>query len=232
MASNTSKVRFIAQVLVGILLLAAAQINIGSQGQLQAAERPKAQPVEYFALPGYSALARKDVRDELGLSAEQFTKLQEISKNYWEAVRQPGAKIDWTKLSAEERKKKMEELTAENKKRSEEARKQVAKVLTPEQVKKAEMIELRVYAPQFLLYGQATEKLGLTDEQKQHLRQSREDLQKKMTELQQQMQKLQEQAGKDALQMLTPEQVEKLKQLQRDGFSGFIRPPVEVTPKP
>lgn len=232
MASNRSKVRPIPQVLAVLVLLVGAECTLaGPPGAPPAAERPQGQPPEYFALPGYSALARKDVREELGLTAEQVAKLREINREYLEAFRPPAAKVDWAKLSAEERTKKMAELAAASRKHVDEARRQVAAVLTPGQLKKAEAVELRLHAAQFLLYGQAAERLGLTDEQKQHLRQGRKDLQKKMAELQQQMQKLQEQAGKDALQVLSPEQVEKLKQVQREGFWGSARPPGEVTPK-
>lgn len=211
------------------LALAAVLSLAGAGRAAQGVEPAKAAPpapvrppqMEFITLPGYAALSRKDVRDDLGLTADQTKKLVQISQNYLEELRQQNPFRDLGKLPAEERTKKLEEITAEHRKRQEGVRKQVEAVLTPEQVQKLELVELRQQVPQLLFYGPGADRLGLSDEQKEKLRKNREELQKTVTDLQRQMQKAHDQAGQAAVDLLTPEQVKKLKEMRKDASLGW-----------
>lgn len=210
----------------GILLAGLAfllQGTLGLDGTVQG-EQPGAKPAEYLYVPGYWTLSRKDTQKEIGLTEEQLAKLKEISKEFMGVTRKPYPQIDWAKLSEAERKQKIEEMTRESqkmmeeyKKRSAEAQKKAEAILTRDQLKKLEMIELRAYAPSFLLYGQGKDKLDLTPEQKEKLKKSQEEMQKRMTELQQKMTQAQDKANRAALEILTPEQIEKLKKMRKEA---------------
>jgi Spy/CpxP family protein refolding chaperone len=175
-----------------------------------------------FSVPVYWNLGRKDVQEEIGLTGEQTQKLKELAKKFFEASRQDYGKIDWSKMSAEERKKKSEEFMAENKRRTDQARKEIETLLTPEQMKKLETINLRQQATMFIYPGSLLDKLELSDQQKEQLQKFRDRHGKKMAELQKQMQKLQDQTGKTILELLTSEQVKKLKEISRGSFGGGV----------
>ncbi len=210
-----------------LLSMAVAVLGVGvaaANGHAQAvAPAQPAAGFSYFAVPGYWSLSRKDVQEEIGLTAEQLKSLNEISQKYNEAIRQSYAVLgkspqDMRKLSAEERRKKLAEIAAENEKRMEEARKQVDAVLAPEQARKLVKIELRPQALYYLLSSPSAP-LNLTDEQKEKLKQNRDEMQKKMADLQKQIHAVQEKAGADALELLTPEQLDKLREIHGKGFA-------------
>lgn len=180
---------------------------------------------EYLNLPGYMGLASKDIQKEIGLTEEQLQKLKEISKEAQATPWKQPPQVNWTKMTEAERKKALEEMqknskkwTEEYQKRTAEARKKIEAVLTPEQRSKLQDIELRMVAGSMLLYGSVGEKLALTDQQKEQLKQNKDQLQKKLAELQQQMQKAQDQATQAAFKMLTPEQLEQLKKFRQEGY--------------
>jgi Spy/CpxP family protein refolding chaperone len=203
--------------LIGLVLVLAAQAR---------ADEPKKPVPSYLYVPGYPSLSSKIVQKEIGLTEEQVNKITEISKETQAAAR-PYPHVDWAKLSEEERKKKQAEMSKayekwsqEYKKRTEEARQRIDAVLTPEQISKLEMIEVRAYSAPMLLHGGLNEKLKLTDEQKEQLSRQNDKLQKKIAELQQQQQTVQNQANRAAMEILTPEQVAELKKLRKEGFRG------------
>ena len=215
----TAKLLSMAVAVLGVGLAAA-----NGHAQTVAPAQPAAGAgFSYFAVPGYWSLSRKDVQEEIGLTAEQLKSLNEISQKYNEAIRQSYAVLgkspeDVRKLSAEERRKKLAEIAAENEKRMEEARKQVDAVLAPGQARKLVKIELRPQALYYLLSSPSAP-LNLTDEQKEKLKQNRDEMQKKMADLQKQIHAVQEKAGADALELLTPEQLDKLRELHGKGFA-------------
>ena len=142
-------------------------------------------PHDYISLPGaYWMLGRQEVRDEVGLTAEQSEQLKQISRKFADANRQATAGIDWAKLSPEERRKKYGEMMAENKRRTDGFSKQVQDVLTADQKHKFELLDLRQQAMQLLFFTPDAEKLGLTDRQKEKLRKDRDEHHKKMRDLQ------------------------------------------------
>lgn len=220
---DTLKLFAVTLVVAGVTWLFA----VGGRERVRAAEPAKPEAPwqhltrDYISLPGvYWSLGRKSVRDEVGITAEQTEQLKEISRKFTEASRPATGAGDWAKLSAEERKQKYAEMMAENKKRMEDFSKQVQEVLTADQKGKLEMIDLRQHALQLLLYAPTAEKVGLSDQQNERLRKNREEYQAKTNELQRQIQKLHDQAGQAALELLTPEQIEKLKRMRRGGGAG------------
>jgi hypothetical protein len=202
-------------------------IGAGTWSGYLRAEQPKdsakvdqpSWPPGHFSVPYYENLSRKDVREEIGLNAEQNRKLKELSQKFFEASRKAYGTEDWSKLSPEERKKKFAETVAENKSRTDQARKDIDALLTREQLEKLQAINLRQQAAQLLWsYNFLRDKLGLTKEQQDQFRKNREELMSKTAELQQQIQKLYDQAGKTTLELLTPEQREKLKEVRSKGL--------------
>lgn len=210
--------------------LAGLVFLLGLFGQALA-DKP-AVPV-YLNLPGYMSLASKDVQKEIGLTEEQIQKLKEISQRLQATPWKQQPVVDWAKLTEEDRKKKTEEFRKEYdkwaaayKKRTEEAQKQIEAILNPEQRAKLQVVEIRLYAGPMLLYGNLGEKLELTDQQKEQLKQKKDQLQKKLAELNQQSQKAQDQANQAALKILTPEQLEQLKKLRKEGYQwGHLTAP-------
>ncbi len=219
-----------------LLLLAGSVLLFGLLGQVLADKPAKPAVPEYLYVPGYMGLASKDVQKEVGLTEEQVQKLKEISKGLQQTGFKQQPRVDWAKLTEEQRKKKTEEYRKEYdkwaavyKKRAEEAREQADAVLTPEQKAKLQVVELRMFAAPMVLNGYQAEKLNLTAQQKEQLSEAKDKLQKRMAELQQQMQKAQAEANRAALKVLTPEQLEQLKKLRQEGYRPGM--PGSVPPK-
>jgi tetratricopeptide (TPR) repeat protein len=118
-------------LLVGLGLL--LELTFQTTVSAQAPQPPKQPARDYFVVPGFPLLVRPEIRDELGLSDEQLKKLKDISQSYAEEVKKLQAQADLTKLPAEERQKKREDLLAAFQKRTEEDRQKVEAVLTEEQ---------------------------------------------------------------------------------------------------
>jgi len=167
-------------------------------------------------IPGYWSLRLENVQEELKLTDQQKEKIQQISEEYQQQIRQ-GYQQDWAKfreMSAEDRKKKYAELAEKRKKQTAAAGKQVEEVLQPQQLEALKMIELRIRGAAALRNPKIVEKLGLSEKQKQQLRKNQEKLTKKI-------QQLQRKSGKKTLDLLTPEQLDKLKQLHAEGYRAI-----------
>lgn len=163
----------------------------------------------YPGIPGYYLLRMEHVQRELGFSEEQKQKLDQITKQYYEDSRQ-----DWSglrDLSPEERQKKMADIREKTTKRMEALRKQTEELLLPHQLKQLKEIDFRMRAPAALANPRTLEQLGATEEQKEQLRLLREQTQEKTRQLQQEM-------VEKALQVLTPGQQEKLREMSTPGF--------------
>jgi len=161
-----------------------------------------------YALPGYGSLRMESVQKEVKLSDQQKKKLEEISKKYYELMRQ-GYKVDWAKLRelpAEQRKQKYAELAEKRKQQAAAARKQVEQVLSPQQLAAYKAIELRRRGAGMLRSPTIVQKLGLSKEQQERLQKNQQELSRKVQELYRE-------SGQKALGVLTPAQREKLKEL-------------------
>ena len=179
------------------------------------------QPARTYALgqagmgyvPGYHQLATPAAQEELELVPEQIEKLKEIGKKYREQM-QADRNVwkDWQKMTAEERKAKSAEIREKYKKRAENAKAEMEKVLLPHQIKMLAEMNFRTRAPYSLRNPKTLEQIGVTDEQKEKLKTIRE-------KLMQQYQELQKKSLQETLDVLTPEQKEKLKeQIKTRGY--------------
>jgi len=165
-------------------------------------------------------LGQKSVQDELKLSEDQLKKLGELRE------KQRGSFGELRNLDREARRKKMEEMRAENEKA-------LADVLKPEQLKRLKQISLQVGGASAFADPKVADELKLTSEQKdkiqsiqQESRQSlrglfqgggdREEARKKFAEAR-------KSANEKAMAVLTPEQQSKWKEMTGEPFKGEIR---------
>jgi hypothetical protein len=86
-----------------------------------------------------------------------------------------------------------------------QAEQRVRKILLPHQIKTLETAQLRMQIGNLLQYGPALERIGLTEQQKQRIQKNRADLAQKLHDLQRE-------AFQEIMEVLTPEQVDMLKQ--------------------
>ena len=165
------------------------------------------------SVPGYYQLGMPNVQKELELVPEQVEKLKEIGKKYYEQMRaDQNVWKDWQKMTPEERKAKSAQIQESYKKRAEAVKAEIEKVLLPHQIKLIKEIDFRTRAPYSLQNPWTLQQLGISDQQKEKLQKIRD----KMTE---QYQELQKKALEDAMNVLTPEQKEKLKeQIHTRGY--------------
>ena len=158
------------------------------------------------SLPGYWELGKEDVRKELELVPEQIEKLKELGKQYMKEMRTAYVgREDWKSLSQEERTAKYKEVYENRRKRTEEIRQEVEKILLPHQLEALRDMSVRRMGPSMLQSPRVAEAVQLTEEQKAKIQQIRQ-------EMLEQYKKLQEESSENILKLLTPEQKEKLKQ--------------------
>ena len=165
-------------------------------------------PATYLLLPGFAELRTESVQKELQLTDQQKDKLIAIGQKYYDETRR-----DWAALagmSAEERKGKYAEIRQKNLKRMQEIRKQVEEVLSPDQLERLKQISLRTRGAAALLNPKILDELGITEAQRNRLRQLRDQLQERIRQLQ-------EETLAKTLEMLSPEQRKKLEELTAEG---------------
>jgi Spy/CpxP family protein refolding chaperone len=171
-----------------------------------------------FGIPGYEMLPRGSVEKELGLSDEQKDKLKDLRQKIAEARRNE-PQFDFARLrsdDADERDKALKELNEAATKRADEAKTQLAEILTPKQVDQLKEIAFRQWASARLALPQSIQQVDLTDDQNKQLQTIRDDLQSKMVQLQREN-------FEKALAVLTPEQLKKLKeQFEKQPAGAFM----------
>lgn len=214
---------------------------VAAEGQAGAAGGAATYSPQYLMVPGHWILAQEGVQKEIGLSDEQKEKLQAIGKKYYEQARQGYRRwsaIDWQKLSEEERKQKMEEMrkhAAEAHKKRQQLTdaltKQVEEVLSAEQLSALKDIEFRQRAGYMLRNSRVLEAIGVNKKQQARLAKNQQQLNARMRELQRK-------AGEKALEILTPEQMEKLRKLHQEGYRSIwqqvravVKPGAEKKPE-
>ncbi len=154
-------------------------------------------------MPGYWILNQESVQRALRLTSAQRLKFESIAKEYHDRFQRDLAKI--RDLPREEQAKRLQELQRSMTKVRHHARAEIEKELRPEQVEQLREIDFLVRAGMAIYDLHAAEQLGISHEQN-------EKLQKLQKKLQEQMLKLQKENVEQALQLLTPDQVEKLRQ--------------------
>ncbi len=201
---------------VGILLSAFLLGVLAGSGQAaeEKKELPKGQPMMAYPKPGeglyylpppYWGLSRPDIQKELELLPEQIEKLKELSKRYWEQQQEVYKGVNWGTMTPEERTAKWKEVSERMKQQQEETRKEVEKILMPAQLATLRDIQFRQYVSGYLWSPQIAEKIGLTEDQKTQLNKLLQEYQEKQMHLMRELVEKQ-------LNVLTPEQKEKLKE--------------------
>jgi len=153
-------------------------------------------------IPGVWSLQLAQAQEELGLSAEQGERRRGIAAEYHEAMRDDAAPL--ADAAPEQRLALYEAMRYKQAARLESARRAVEQVLTPEQLDRLILAELRTRGAWALQSPQLQEQLGRSAQQKQKLRENREQLTRQGRQLQQE-------ALEESLRVLSPEQVEKLR---------------------
>jgi 3-isopropylmalate dehydratase small subunit len=183
---------------------AAAPVQAAS-GQPAAGAAPTWQQYALYNLPGYYALGQDLVRKEMQLVPEQEEALKKLAKESQQQIQELYVPLRNTQLSNEERTKIFQELQPKMKEMQVDVERQVKKILLPHQVKALEMAQLRTQIANMLQYGPALDRVGLSDDQKKQIQKNRAELAEKLYDLQ-------KEAFEDVTKILTPEQIDKLKQ--------------------
>jgi len=218
------KVRLFS-MLVAACAMAAGVLLCGSVPQvaLAAENAPKSETIRrpgrflYYGVPGYWMLQNPEVRKEIELVPEQAGKLQQIAGKYRDQLQELYAPLRNRELSQEERSKLFRQLAEKSRALLEQTRKEAEAVLLPHQMEALRMIEFRTRASAYLRNPAVLERLGLTEKQKEKIRRNREELAEKVSELQKKY-------FDELLKILTPEQIEKLKQPFAGGGRVISRP--------
>jgi Spy/CpxP family protein refolding chaperone len=172
-------------------------------------------------VPGYEMLQVANVEKELGLNDEQKEKLKELRQKNLEEIRS-APRPDFAALrdmEPEERQKKMKEFTDQAAKRAEEARKQVAEILTPKQVEQLKDMAFRQWLSIRLRMSQTLQDVELTEDQNKQIQTINEETQAKIAQVQRESQE-------KTVSVLTADQVKKLKEQfekQPVGLGAFFQ---------
>jgi len=167
----------------------------------------------FRGIPGYGLLRLNYVHDKLGLTDEQKSKLRSIGDQYYEDMRK-----DWANIYNMTREKRDAAIAAVRTKAAaamEDIKKRVEKVLSPAQIEQLEAMRLKIHGPNALEDVRNVDLLKVTakqraaiqklrEEMRMHYRQTRDDLWGKI------------------LEVLTPEQRAKLKELVKPGLGDRL----------
>jgi Spy/CpxP family protein refolding chaperone len=166
-------------------------------------------------------LGQESVQKDLKLSDDQIAKVKDFEQKRREAL------SGLRDLSQEERQKKMEEQNKAD-------HKAIAEILKPEQVKRLKQIAWQLQGPQALANEEVSTALGLSADQKDKLKKIGDDMRTQMRELFQagggeearkKMEELRKNTSDKMMEVLTPEQKTKLKELTGEPFKGEIQRP-------
>jgi ABC-type phosphate/phosphonate transport system substrate-binding protein len=174
------------------------------------------------------------VQKDLGLSGDSASKLTALRDDYRAASQKEYQAADinfqgFQNLSNEERQKVQQKMAAVNTKLSDEFNPKVKALLSADQVKRLEQIQLQVnlrfQGPAALATGDLASQLNLTGEQKEKLMSLGQEYGAKQRELfsggnvdQEAMAKLRQERTDKTMAVLTAEQKEKLKSLEGSSF--------------
>jgi Spy/CpxP family protein refolding chaperone len=160
-------------------------------------------------------LGQKSVQEELKLSDEQIQKVKELSVKQREALQD---------VPQEERRAKMQEINKAN-------NEAVAKILKPEQLKRAKQISLQQMGASALRNEEVAKALKISEDQKDKIREiqtkAREESQGlgRDEEGRKKRQEITKATNEKVMGVLTAEQKTKLKEMQGETFTGKIERP-------
>jgi hypothetical protein len=172
-------------------------------------EPPVEALVAFHAIEGYSMLSGGHVREELELGPEQLAALCRIACDHQAETRADSEGL--AALPNSERPRKYVAIRERARQRAEQTRQRIEEVLSDEQRKRLEVINLRQSGAAALANDRVLEALGASPEQRVRLDENR----RRLTE---QMRQLQRESFEEAIEVLTPDQIELLKQLHARGY--------------
>ena len=174
-----------------------AEPSRASPAQSRSEETPQ------LTLPGFWALSMPPVQKALWLNEQQKTYLQRISDRFQAKAKEAMEALQ--RLPAEEQRRRLESFQDQARRDAASVRKQVAAVLTSQQLQAYEKLDFRLRVPAALGDPQLLRSLGLSEKQRSRLGQIRDNLEERLHEVQ-------TEAADKTLEALTPEQQEKLKE--------------------
>ena len=195
-----------------LLRLCVIVLSLAAIASTASAQRPDGGRFGGGMLRGMGAamlLRQEAVQEELGLSSEQKEKLASLAGNQ----QQRGGLGNLRDLSQEERQERM----AEMRQQMEEAEKKMAAVLTDEQRTRLKQIRLQTLGVNALSDPEFAEELALSAEQREKLQQ----MQGRIRQARQDggsAENLRERFTNAVMDLLTPEQKEKLESLRGKKF--------------
>jgi len=203
------RMRCVAWGVTILAVFALSQIAAAQQRRPGAGRGPTAA----FGGGYFSLLRQEDVRKELELVEEQENELAQIGAEMREQMRELFSGL--RDVPAEQRREKMAELRDEFSQLAESMRSRVDAVLLPNQRDRLQQLMLQAQLRQqgtvsTLTSPQLAERLGLSDEQVEELKQKEAEV---TAELQKEIQKLRAEAREKLLEVLSLSQRQKLEEL-------------------
>lgn len=193
------------------------------------ADRPDTDPLEL--------LQSDQVKQELKITDEQAGKIQQVSQNFRQELKQTYSGLNLSGLPPEQQSQKLQEVSGQVQQDIDQTRQEIGKVLTPEQVNRFKQISLQIYGFGVLNSDQFTQDLKLTADQEKQLNDLRQQVVEKMraswevpptdaqkrTEVidanRKRMEQILQQSNEEALAVLTPEQKKTLDTLKGEKFN-------------
>lgn len=182
-------------------------------------------------------LQLQQIRQELGITAEQLAQIQKIETDFKAEVRSLVAGVDWQALDEQQREAKIKELMPKIRTSAEGVRTQISEVLDDAQEKRYKEILLQVYGWGVMSYELFGPDLGITAEQEAKLDSLSDEMVQTMQDNwevpqgetaeqrravisanSQKMQQILQAYNQKALEVLTPEQQQKLETLKGAKF--------------
>jgi len=172
-------------------------------------EPPVEALVAFHSIGHYSMLSASHVREDLDLSPAQLAELCRIACRHQAETRADSEGL--AALPGPQRPRRYAALRERALERAERTRERIEDVLTEEQCRLLEVINLRQSGAAALTNGRVLDALGASLEQRVRLQENR----RRLTE---QMRQLQRESFDEALDVLTPDQIDLLKQLHARGY--------------
>ncbi len=155
------------RLLGGAITVAVVMMCVAAYAQPQRGRRGAGRPGMGMRGGMSVQLLRNDaVQKDLGLSDEQISELREVASKGRPKFDREAIK----NLSQEERQAKMKELREGMMKKLGELKENVDKILTEKQQKRLKQIELQMMGPMAFMRPDVAEKLQITDDQKEKMR--------------------------------------------------------------
>jgi hypothetical protein len=124
-------------------------------------------------------LRSKDIQEELKITDEQIAAIKKLSER--NRLKRPEG-VDFREMSEEDRSAFFQKMQKQQAERMMEMKEQLEEVLLPTQIKRAEEIALQAQGVRALNQQKIAEKLGMTEEQQQQVKELQDSLQQDIRE--------------------------------------------------